>query len=94
MSLTTTEAATRLHIGEPAVRQMVRRRQLEPLRRGARPLEFDEAEVERALQRQWREQQRRSQLGDAWAECVRLLAGQAQCVSRSNPGAAIPGDGL
>jgi excisionase family DNA binding protein len=76
VSLTTAEAAARLHLGEPAVRQLVHRGHLRPIRPGARPLEFTEAEVDAYQQRRWREQQRRAQLGDAWAECERLLAGQ------------------
>lgn len=82
MSLTTAETAARLRLSEPAVRKLVERHQLEPIRRGARPLEFAEPEVDAYQQRRWREQQRRSQLSDAWAETMDLVAAQVSGVSR------------
>lgn len=93
MSLTTAEAAVRLDLGEPAVRQLVRRKRLRPLVPGARPLEFAESEVDAYEQTRWREQQRRARLGDAWAETQRLLAAQVSGVSRCGHAQPSPDQG-
>jgi excisionase family DNA binding protein len=84
VSLTTPEVATALGIGEPAVRKLVQRGRLAPLRPGARPLRFHEAAVAALLPTSWRRQQRtnRSQVDDAWAEIDGLVAAQVSGVSR------------
>lgn len=53
MTMTTSEAAAELGIGESGVRMLVRRGQLAPVRPGAKPLRFADAEV-------WRLQQLRA----------------------------------
>lgn len=86
MSLTTAEVAPILGIGEPAVRKLVERGKLRPIRAGARPLRFTEEAVATLLRSRWWKQQReadRSQLDDAWAEIDGLVAAQVSDVSRS-----------
>jgi excisionase family DNA binding protein len=46
-TITSGEVARQLGVGEDAVRKMVERNKLEPVRRGAKPLRFKLAEVER-----------------------------------------------
>ncbi len=85
MSLTTAQAATVLGVPEATVRQWAHRGKLPPIRRGTRPLQFDEAVVEAFRRRQWRAQQRAAArwIRHAAAEFDRLVAAQVSAVSRS-----------
>ncbi len=85
MSLTTAKTAEILGVPEATVRQWAHRGKLPPIRRGTRPLQFDEAVVEAFQARLWRAQQRAagSRIGRLAAEFDRLVAAQVACVSRS-----------
>jgi len=84
VSLTTDQVAPLLGITAPGVRKLVQRGILEPIRRGTRPLHFDEQVVADLQQARWRAQQRAagSQLDDTWAEIDDLVAAQVRAVSR------------
>ncbi len=84
MSLTTAQAGTVLGVPEPTIRQWVHRGKLAPIRRGTRPLLFDQAAVDAIQAGQWRAQQRAaaSWIGHAAAEYEEQVAADLRVVSR------------
>lgn len=76
MSLTTAEVGRVLGVPEGTVRQWAHRGKLSPIRRGTRPLLFDEATVEAFQAQRWRAEQRAaaSWIRHAVAELERLVA--------------------
>lgn len=91
MSLTTAEVGRVLGVPEGTVRQWAHRGKLTPIRRGTRPLLFDEAAVEAFQARRWRAEQRAaaSWIRHAVAQFERLVAVQVSGVSRY-PGRQSP----
>jgi excisionase family DNA binding protein len=74
MTLTTDEAAERIGVKPATIRQWVVRGELEPVRRGAKPLRFHEADVVETQLRlrpdTWR--RRMDGLATRWSEAVSL----------------------
>jgi excisionase family DNA binding protein len=85
MSLTTAEVGRVLDVPEATVRQWAHRGKLPPIRRGTRPLLFDEATVEAFQAQRWRAEQRAASrwIRPVVAEYERLVAAQVSAVSRS-----------
>lgn len=77
MTLTTDEAAERIGVKPATIRQWVVRGELEPVRRGAKPLRFHEADViETQLRLRpagWRA--RMDDLATRWREAVDVTPG-------------------
>lgn len=76
MTLTSQEAARTLGVGTGAVRMLVQRGKLTPIRRGARPLRFHAEDVV-ALRRDRLTAAERVEIDDMYAEADAELAPQA-----------------
>jgi len=79
--MTTTEVAHRLRLTTGAVRKLVQRGTLTPVRPGARPLRFQEADIWR-LERARLTEIRRTEIRDTYAEVDAVLASQVSGMSR------------
>lgn len=84
MSLTTAELARETGYTEAGIRKLVQRGHIHPLRRGTRPLLFDDTVAAALKQSQWRTQQRAAAgwIGAVCVEFDRLVAAQVRGMSR------------
>lgn len=79
MTMTTRQVADQLGITPGGVRELVRRRRLEPERRGAHPLRFPDAEVWRLI-RERQPDAERDEINAAWDVADQQLASQVSGV--------------
>jgi hypothetical protein len=70
---TTAEVAAILEISEAAVRKLVQRRRLAPVRRGARPLKFRALDVEK-MRAERENEARQAEVASLYAEVDALTA--------------------